>query len=170
MKKIGFLLTAIMVLVGCQAPNSTLVYTCDIDQSINQISHDRNGSFTFPTAAPIAKVFFFNDVINIRDFVIGEYAGFPLNKSKEHRRVESIKDFNVMINKGDYYHDDGHIIEIVSPKNNTISLFLIDSQTGKTNSLQFLTDCKKEYVVLKPRGHNHEHDDKKEHPLLKRSD
>ncbi|EPL9569602.1 hypothetical protein MMK73_001667 [Providencia rettgeri] len=170
MRKIGFLFATVMVLVGCQAPNSTLVYTCDIDQSINQISHERNGSFTFPTAAPIAKVFFFNDVINIRDFEVGEYAGFPLNESKEQHRVESIKDFNVVINKGDYYHDDGHIVEIVSPKQKTISLFLIDRLTGKTNSLQFLTDCKKEYVVLKSRGHDHEHNFKKEHPILKNSE
>ncbi|HGN1705441.1 TPA: hypothetical protein ACKRTE_001282 [Providencia rettgeri] len=167
MKRIVMIFAVTIILAGCQTPNSTLVYDCNIDQSINQISRDRNGAFTFPTAAPRAKVYFFNDVINIRDFEIGEYAGFSLAKSQQQRQVDSIKDFNVVINKGDYYHDDGHIIEIVSPKQKTISLFLVNRETGKTDSLQFLNECEKNYVVIKSKAHDHEHDNKKEHPLLK---
>ncbi|WP_272572463.1 MULTISPECIES: hypothetical protein [unclassified Providencia] len=157
MKRVGILLTALVVLSGCQTSNSTLVYECNIDQSINQISRDRNGFFAFPTAAPTVKVFSYNGAFNIRDFEAGEYAGYKLEKSQQQQQIKTVKDFKVIVNKGDYYHDSGKIIEIFSPKQKTISLFLIDQKTGKTDSLQFLTDCEKKYIEIKNRPQHDDH-------------
>ncbi|WP_369311880.1 hypothetical protein [Providencia rettgeri] len=148
MKKTGILLAAVMVLVGCQAPNSTLVYDCNIDQSINQISRDRNGYLTFETAAPKARVYMIDNSINIFDFEYGEYKGYELEKSEVTRKILTIKDFDVTLNKGDFFHEDPRIVEIVSPSRKTITLFWLNYKTGMTKSVQFLTQCEKKYIVL----------------------
>lgn len=172
MKKIGFLLATVMVLVGCQAPNSTLVYDCDIDQSINQISRDRNGNLTFETAAPKARVYMFDNSINILDFELGEYKGYQLEKSDVTRKITTIKDFDVTLNKGDFFHEDQRIVEIISPSQKTIAVFWLNYKTGRTKSVQFLTQCEKKYIVVpERRGHSsddgHTHDNKKDNPLFK---
>lgn len=155
MKKIGILLLASLILAGCSTSSQVKEYTCQVDQSYNHITIERNGKFFFPTGASKVQIFFNNNQINVVDFVGYEYMSYPLVKSTEQQRVEKIKDFNVVINKGDFYSDVNGMLEIYSPSQKTIGLYYLAPSTSKLNSIQFLTECERTNFARQGSAHSH---------------
>ena len=162
MKRIGMLLVSTFLLSGCNLIHSERAFDCSIDQSFNEISRDRNGLFTFPTAATTARVYLIDNTLHIMKFDGGDYTGYTMAKNEQQRQVESIKDFKVMINKGDLYYDDGRAIEVFSPEQNIVGFYYVDPSTGKADSIQYLTECQRRETELElhsHKDHNHSHDD-----------
>lgn len=160
MKRIGMLLVSVLLLSGCNLIHSERAFDCTIDQSLNEISRDRNGQFTFPTAATTARVYLIDNTLHIMSFDGGDYTGYTMAKNDQPRQIENIKDFKVMINKDDLYYDDGRAIETFSSGQSTVGFYYVDPATGKADSIQYLTECQRRETELELHSHkDHNHDD-----------
>ena len=166
MKGIGFLLVPVLFLSGCQHNHSERAFNCTIDPSFNQISKNRGGFFTFPTSKTQAKVYLIDNTLYILGFEQGDYTGYRLAENQQQKQIKSIKDFSVILNHGDLYHDDGRSIETFSPKQKTVGFYYVEPSTGKVNSIQFLTECQKDSIELDDHNHNHDGHNHGRHPIV----
>ncbi|QCJ69376.1 hypothetical protein C9446_05560 [Providencia heimbachae] len=159
MKKTGFVLITTLLLSGCHIVHPELnAFDCNIDKSFNDITRERGGLFAFPLSSTQARVYVIDKTIHIMKFERGDYTGYQMTRNERNRQIESIKDFKVTLNEGDFYYDDGRAIEVLSSDKKTIGFYYVEPSTGKVNSIQFLTECARSEAGLKELSHaDHNH-------------